>query len=322
MKQFLLFLAVLFISLPAVQYAQTLPDKKDLQTESEFQNLLKETEALKKQTQDKTLAGDKRRAAWLSLAQLQLLSGDYAASGASFSEAAFSIPGSRDDGALLRSALCFLYTGDFERASSNIKTILLTSRDEALIPQAQQIGLIIEAFRGDPAALENLSRMVSDPSFKDTKNGLLYILYKLTGKQEYSMSLTKDNGETLEASLLQDPSVSLKYSPLWLFGHIDTLSVESSGPESSAERIAESGVKNATVPQTQTEGPLLQVGLYSQKENAQKMIERLQQKGFQGSLGTRTVNNTSYWIVTVEGGPNYQQKIMQLKDAGFESFPQ
>ena len=51
------------------------------------------------------------------------------------------------------------------------------------------------------------------------------------------------------------------------------------------------------------------------------MINRLQAAGFAAAVTRRTVNGTVYWVVYVPPGPDINQTIMQLKNAGFESFP-
>jgi hypothetical protein len=66
---------------------------------------------------------------------------------------------------------------------------------------------------------------------------------------------------------------------------------------------------------------LLQIGLFGREANAGIMAERLRNAGFSPSIGRRTVNGTGYWAVTVEPGQDMRRTILQLKNAGFESFP-
>ncbi|HRU28273.1 MAG TPA: SPOR domain-containing protein [Treponema sp.] len=295
-------LALLLILIAPLEFAQS-------QTGGTIQNLSQEIETYQKQVQDKNRTGDSKKAAWLALAELQVLSGNFNAAAESFTEAAFSVQANRDDQALLRAALCYLYAGDVEHALSHIKTLLLTSRDNHVIGEAQQMGLLIDIFRGEGSALQNLEQLVKDPSQSGDISNLLYILYTLTGKEIYRDRITKDYSASLAAALLEGKSVTFKHSPLWLFGASEPKAQLKPEPALTPEEKAPS------------QEVQLQVGLFSQQSNAQQMLERLQKKGFKGTLGQRMVNNTQYWIITIPGGEKYNDTIMQLKDAGFEAFP-
>jgi len=310
MKYAIVLFALVFVVNSPILDAQT-------QASQTMQSLTQELELYQKQVQDSTVRGIKKKEAWLSLAQLQALSGDYGSAAVSFTEAAFSVSGNRDDGALLKAALCYLYAGDFEHAQSHSKTLLLTSRDSQVIANTQLLGLLIDAFRGENLAVENLEQMIQDPTRSDQKPILLYVLYVLTGKEEYADTLKNDYSTSLETAMLNGTSVTFKYTPLWLFGLYDVKShsiiAAPSIPRDSDQKLPEVS--------SQPEVILLQVGLFSQQSNAKQMIDSLQKKGFKAELGKRTVHNTQYWIVTVPGGTNYNNTIMKLKDSGFEAFP-
>lgn len=314
MKYAILLVALVFIVNTPFQYAQT-------QSPPAIQTLSQELESYQKQVQDKTVTGPKKKEAWLSLATLQALSGDYTSAAASFTEAAFSVSAHRDDRALLRAALCYLYAGDLEHAQSHSKTLLLTSRDSQVLEDAQLLGLLIDAFRGESSALQSLDKMAQDPARSDQKPAFLYILYTLTGKEDYAGTLKKDYSSSLETAMLDGTSVAFKYAPLWLFGFFDVTSQPVAESASVPNNSDKKPPEHPPEPKSSAEETLLQVGLFSQQSNAQQMIDRLQKKGFKAELGKRTVNNTQYWIVTVPGGTNYNTIIMQLKDAGFEAFP-
>lgn len=310
MRYTLLFWAVFLILSPSFLHAQS-------QTPVVIKTLSQELENYQKQVQDRGLSGTTKKAAWLALAKLQTLSGDYASAAGSYTEAAFSVSANRDDRALFQAALCYLYAGDFEHAQSHVKTLLLTSRDNRLVGATQRLGLLIDAFKGESSALQSLEQLVQDTKAIDQKTPLLYILYIFTGNKEYADMLTKGYGASLETALLDGKSVVFKYSPLWLFGFFD--SELQSVPDSAANH--KKSEKENPEDKTYTGSPPLQVGLFSKQGNAQHMLDRLQQKGFKAEVLTRVVSNTTYWVVIVPGGANYNKTIMQLKDAGFEAFP-
>jgi hypothetical protein len=51
------------------------------------------------------------------------------------------------------------------------------------------------------------------------------------------------------------------------------------------------------------------------------MAGRLEKAGFQTRLARRTVNGSEYWAVLVPAGGDAGKTLMELKNAGFESFP-
>lgn len=228
-----LLLALILLTIPLTAQNTAYPRVEE--SVGTVYKLPEELEKLQQQVRDETLTGIGRKEAWLSLARLQVLSGDYGAAASSYTEAAFSVPANRDDEALLRAALCFLYIGDFEHASSNSKTVLLTCRDSSVIEQAQLIGAIVDAFRGEAGALQNLETMLHDPAREEQKPLLLFILYSLTGKEVYVGSLKEDYSASMEATILDNGDVSLKYSPLWLFGSLESESLHISEAHSSPE---------------------------------------------------------------------------------------
>jgi cell division septation protein DedD len=96
-------------------------------------------------------------------------------------------------------------------------------------------------------------------------------------------------------------------TPQWLF-------LPSRGnptPQSTAAPSSWSSVSTAS---------LLQTGLFSQEENAKKMADRLAKAGFRYEISHRNVNGTDYWAVYVRPGYDINQTILELKNAGFESF--
>ncbi len=299
-------LAVFFFALPIWSQAQA---------GDQILNLFQEVEKMQKQLQDKDLAGNTKRDLWCALAQLQLQSGDYNGAAASYTEAAFSVPANRDDEALLHAALCYVYVGEFERAISTVKNVLLTARNSQIIERAQWVGVVIDAFQGEHDALQNLELMLQDPARRAQKPALLYLLYNLTGKETYVQSLRKEYGNSIEAALLEGISARLKLSPLWLIGTLGS-------PQAQVQNLAagsqETPEKKDTAPQEEI---LLQLGLFNQQSNAEYMASRLQEKGFKADIRKRTINSSVYWAVTIIGGTNYNQKLMELKNAGFEAFP-
>jgi cell division protein FtsN len=72
---------------------------------------------------------------------------------------------------------------------------------------------------------------------------------------------------------------------------------------------------------TPAEGVLLQTGLFGNEGNAQRQAERLRAAGFSPVITKRSVNGNEYWAVGISSGQDMNRAILQLKTAGFESFP-
>jgi hypothetical protein len=66
----------------------------------------------------------------------------------------------------------------------------------------------------------------------------------------------------------------------------------------------------------------LQTGLFSGEANARAQSDRLRSAGFAPAIIRRTVNGAEYWAVTVPPGADVNRTILELKNAGFESFPE
>ncbi|AEJ19284.1 SPOR domain-containing protein [Gracilinema caldarium] len=289
------------------------------QSVSELKSLAQDLEQYQKLVQTKDLPGPQKKAAWLSLAQLQVVNGEYMLAATGFTEAAFSVTGSRDDKALVKAAQCYLYAGDVEHASSHVKTLLLTSQDSQVIEEAQRLGLLIDILRGENNALQHLEQIRQSSKSFEQKPILLYILYILTGKEEYADILKKNYTDSIETAMLENKRVVFKYSPLWLL-RLSDVNLQPLTDATSTVKVPENE-RTTQQEQKNSSEVLLQVGLFSQQNNAQQMADRLQKKGFTATIGKRTLKDTSYWVVTIPGGTHYNDTLMQLKDAGFEAFP-
>ncbi|GHV91049.1 hypothetical protein AGMMS50268_15520 [Spirochaetia bacterium] len=67
-------------------------------------------------------------------------------------------------------------------------------------------------------------------------------------------------------------------------------------------------------------GAVLQTGFFSVEGNAQVMAERLKKAGFTPAISRRTINGKEGWVVNVPAGSDAGATILQLKNAGVESF--
>ncbi|GHT98617.1 hypothetical protein FACS1894142_5180 [Spirochaetia bacterium] len=307
----------------AFLYAQNIPPSL----------LATEIQAIEKKAADPASTGAERHDSLVRLARLFSLSGNTEGAAQAWADAAYAIPDNRDDNALLKSALYLIALGELDKAEMSVKAALLTGRDQGVLNTARYLYAHVEAFKtGDIAALNTLLQL---PEYTDTKPALYYSLWKISGNDTYKTRLIAEYPGSPEARIANAAGGNAA-------GGNDTGSASVvSGPPSAMwlllagrEQIVMESVPNGTtLPQSPSaavspegatgtpDAAILQTGLYSKEENAQGMINRLKAAGFAAAVTQRTVNGTVYWVVYVPPGPDINQTIMQLKNAGIESFP-
>jgi tetratricopeptide (TPR) repeat protein len=260
-------------------------------------------------------------------AQLLEMTGNIEEAARIWNEAAFVTSNNRDDEALLRSAVCFAAMGEYSQSDAALKTILLTGKNTETLKAARYLAAQIEVLRNGEKGFPVLLSFLNDAEYSSSKPGIYYLLWKVSGNESYKSTLIADFSESPEAQLARDDNsaVTQTITPMWLLfpGREQLLF---SAPITEAPAAANTTVrtdgKNGENPSDESEMPvLIQVGLYSKKENAQAMIDRLKAKGFAGTISEKNVSGITYWQVTLPSGADANKTIMTLKDAGFESFP-
>jgi tetratricopeptide (TPR) repeat protein len=261
---------------------------------------------IEKKLGDAALPPAERRGNLIRRARLLTLAGNIEGAAQSWTEAAFAEPGKRDDESLLAGARCLAAMGEFDQAEAHIKTILHTGGDRLSLAAARFLDAQIEALRsGHTTALESLT---AEPDYADINPALLYTLWRISGAESYKNRLLEEYPASPEAGILSGLLGSPALALWFLFpGREGAL---------SAPQIAEPDRKDAT-----GAAAVLQTGIFSAEGNARIMAERLRAAGFSPTLRPRRLNDRDYWTVSVPPGPDMQQTVMRLKDAGFESFP-
>jgi tetratricopeptide (TPR) repeat protein len=269
---------------------------------------------IEKKLGDPALSPTERRGNLIRRARLLTLAGNIEGAAQSWTEAAFAEPGTRDDESLLAGARCLMALGEFDQAEAHVRTILLTGVDKLSLAGARFLNAQIEAFKsGGAAALEALT---ANPDYADIKPALWYTLWRISGAEAYKQRLLEEYPASPEAGILRGALGSPALA-LWLLfpGREDA-------PRAAGANRAEAAAGTEAAGATEAEpAGVLQTGLFSAEENARAMAERLRNAGFSPALHLRRVNDREYWAVSVPPGPDTQQTIMRLKDAGFESFP-
>ncbi|MDR2601140.1 MAG: hypothetical protein LBC53_01605 [Spirochaetaceae bacterium] len=265
---------------------------------------------------DSKASGKVRHDALVSLARIQVLSGDVEAAAATWEEAAYAESGKRDDVALLENAACLMAMGEWDKAEAAVRVVLITSYgDRKAFLKAKYLNAQIEAFRsGDVVVLD---AFLHDADFAPERAAIYYTLWNITGNNEYKTRLLIEHPESPETkALLLDAGASTGVSvypgPMWLLPESRLLGGE---PALVSAIQAPSGRLETGLP------PMVQTGLFTTRENAVTQQLRLKNYGFDSSLSVRQSGGGEYWAVSVPSGSDLNYTILKLKEAGFEALP-
>ncbi|MDR1566765.1 MAG: SPOR domain-containing protein [Treponema sp.] len=236
-------------------------------------------------------------------ARLYQLAGNYEKAAQAWREGANPSPA--DTRALLEASRLFISLGEYDKAESGIK-VLFAAGDES--PGVMLLNAQLQAFKtGDTQALALLA---ADPACAVMRSGIYYTLWKITGIQAWKTRLLVEYPQSPEARIARDAAGIIPAgSPQWLlFPGRESISL--------ATGTASPGAESPAAP-----AAALQTGLFNREENARAMAGRLEKAGFQARLARRSVNSDEYWAVLVPCGAEAGKTLMELKNAGFESFP-
>jgi hypothetical protein len=269
------------------------------------------------------------------LARLRQLSGDIEGAAQSWLAAATSLAsevpeGSGDaalsgDDALATGAFCLVSLGEWEQAAAVIGPLLGSGRQGPALLRARYLDACLSTWNtGDPSALVSLA---ARPEYGELKSAVYYTLWKTapgdTGAETWKARLLAEfplSPEGRIAASENGGAISARPGPLWLlFPGRGGFSLAAAPAGISATPTAPAGDGNA-VPASAVK--ILQTGLFRGEANARAQMGRLESAGFSPSLTRRAVNGGEFWAVTVPAGQNMNRTIMELKHAGFESFPQ
>jgi cell division septation protein DedD len=267
------------------------------------------------------LSGAALQTACEKLALLFQFSGNIEGAAVAWTRAA-EISGNAGD--LLRAAQCFAALGEWDKAQEALRRLFVSRGDRAVQLRARYLDAQVNAFRSGGAGYSMLASFLNDPDYAESKALTYYLLWKFSGSESYKDALIREFAASPEARIASG-EVEPPASALWLLfpAALQAPAQTTATAQTAAPTAAQTAAAApAAAAQTTASAPLyLQTGLYSRRENAQAQAERLLSRGFSAALVEKTVNGNRCWSVTVPSGPDYNERILQLKDAGFESFP-
>jgi hypothetical protein len=252
--------------------------------------------------------------ALVRIAKLSQLSGNKEKAAQAFYDAAYIDKSRRDDAALLNACRIYISLGEYEKAESGAQAIILSNQDEVILTRTRLLQAQLEAFKkNDPQSLVPLA---SDTAYTAQRPEIYYTLWQISGSSSWKNKLLAEYPQSPESRMASGAAAQAA-TPQWLlFPGRDSLVIAPASSQAAAP------AKSAPAPATSSSPPgILQTGLFGREANAQAMAAALEQAGFHPQLSRRQVKGSEYWVVMVSAGSDMSAAIMQLKNAGFESFP-
>ncbi|MDR2071990.1 MAG: SPOR domain-containing protein, partial [Spirochaetaceae bacterium] len=155
-----------------------------------------------------------RKQALVKMARLFELSGNAEGAAEAWNQAARAIPGTVDQGALLRRAVFLAAMGEFEKAGTEVIPVL-ASPDPTLAVWARFLYAQCESLRtGETGTLRVL---LADPALTEYKPAVYYSIWRISGDAAARNRLTAEFPQSPEARMaLDNAAVSAAPTALWL----------------------------------------------------------------------------------------------------------
>ncbi|MBP3708870.1 MAG: SPOR domain-containing protein [Treponema sp.] len=247
---------------------------------------------------------------------------------------------------VLDAVRCALSTGNYTTADSYLNSAVRNTSDETIQAHIKLYALWSQLCRANVSAdldesVVMLKAYASLGSMKSVKPSVLLTLWYITGETAWAELLKKDFPSSLETGIVQG-DVQLLPAPFWYFlprneatvPKVDSrveiaengtsMAQEQTGAASAAS--TSSGAQSNAEQRTsqQANGSLqkrtLQLGLFREKANADKLVATLKEKGFSAYITSETrASGTTYYLVLIDETDSSIGDT--LRTAGFEFYP-
>jgi cell division septation protein DedD len=288
-----------------------------------------------------------RHDALVRLAQLRQLSGNLASAASHWLDASAADP--RDDEALVSGAYCLAAIGEWEKAASVLRPLLVADKWGPSMLQAHYLNACLNAWTNNDAS--SLSALTERPEFVALRPMIYYTLWQIISRNPDIIGAGgggtggANSADSWRARLLAefpkspearaaDPSnkkdslaVSAVQSPLWLLfpgAAAATGTVAAKATETVKPTVPSPNTPPLPPPSNAEKAPsaaVLQTGVFSKEANAKAQSDALRKAGYTPSVTRKLINGAEHWAVTVPPGKDINKTIAELKKAGFDSFP-
>lgn len=292
-----------------------------------------EMQRLEQSLERSNLSGSERYTALTHLAHLQQLAGNIEGAAQNWLNAAVADPArGGDPEALIAGAYCLAAMGEWGQAGDCLRPLLRTGGQGPLMSRARYLEAALAAWNsGDVSALAALA---ANPAYVELRPLVYYTLWKtLAGRGGVSGEALAAEWKTrLLAEFPKSPegriaaaegrstqaAISAAARPIWLL----LPGRDFEPPESRPLVPGPAPMAAPPAPVEAASGKVLQTGLYKNEANARVQMEQLREAGFSPIVFRRNVNGNEYWAVGVPSGADMNRSMQELKNAGFDSFPQ
>lgn len=236
---------------------------------------------------------------------------------------------------VLDAVRCCLNCGDSQTARNYLNSSVRNSKDEKI---AAKIKLYEQWCNLCDAQTESdldeiivmLNAYSKMESMESELPSILFSLWYISEDKNAAELLKTKFPHSAEANIISG-NLSLLPTPFWFFvvrkGNA-TASANNSKADSLRDEkspgieVAKTGAQTQKNDHSETEKiKRQQVGLFSKKENAQILVERLQEKGFKPYIEKETrASGNVYYIVIVDENESGTMGML-LKTAGFDCYP-
>ena len=153
--------------------------------------------------------------AFTDLARLYQLSGNREKALEYWMAASAADPLWRDDSALLEAVKLLISMGEFDRAGAELRTILLSNRDEEIQKSAMVLFAQLEAYKtGD---CEPLIFLADNANLKKYQNSIFYTLWKISYNESWKTRLLISFPNSAETEIIREtPGIRAAMTPQWL----------------------------------------------------------------------------------------------------------
>ena len=166
---------------------------------------------------------------------------------------------------------------------------------------------------------------------KSVKKEILFTLWYITLEEKYITTLQNEFPNSLECAMAQG-KVDLSPLPFWYFSPRNEVSIKS---ETKIEPTTEKIDEKLSLPETKVETKdepkkeeklnqekfyTYQLGFFSSKENAQRLVDRVAEKNISAQIKeeVRPSGNTYFAVIVKSKDSEIGSKI---KNNGFECYP-
>ena len=246
----------------------------------------------------------------------------------------------KKDSYILKASRCFLSCGDAEKTDELLTSIASTARTGKNAPLLKLYAAWswiskCNTFEETHEPIVILKSYLKMDSMKSVKKEILFTLWYITLENEYASLLQTEFPNSLENAMAQGKA-DLSPLPFWYFSARKEVSIKSETKiEPTAEKIEEKPDEKLSLPETKVETKdepkreeklnqekiyTYQLGFFSSKENAQRLVDRVAEKNISAQIKeeVRPSGNT-YFAVIVKSKDSEIGTI--IKNNGFECYP-